>query len=308
MINTEQPKVTKKRKSINRNTLLGFFLANIPLFGFFIFGFIPLILSIVIGFHSPTGYKFEGMTYVGFDNYRTVLTDPLFFKSILNTLYSMLSIPIVLVISVIVSSMLIQPKIKGRSFFRTVFFIPYVCSVVAVSIMWKWVLDGEFGILNTLLSYVGINGPDWLGNSKTLMPAMIIMAVWSGLGFNIILFSAALTNVDPVLYEAAEIDGAGTVAKFLNVTLPSISPVTFYLLSIAIIGGLQDFARFQIMAPGGGPDNAGMTVVYYLYNRGFQNVITYGMGIASAVAWILTIMIVTITGLNFKLSKKWVNS
>ncbi|MFY9175318.1 MAG: sugar ABC transporter permease, partial [Peptococcia bacterium] len=187
-----------------------------------------------------------------------------------------------------------------------IFFIPHVSSIVAVSLMWKWILDGEYGIVNHLLSFLGVKGPDWLGDSRTFMPAMIVMGVWGSLGFYVILFSAALTNVDPQLYEAAEIDGAGPFTKFVKITMPAISPVTFYLLVMSVIWGLQDFARFQIMAPGGGPDNAGLTMVYYLYNAGFTNIITYGMGIAAAVSWILTFVIAGVTALNFWGSRKWV--
>lgn len=296
----------RKRKNKIRYSKWGYVLAFVPLLGFLIFGLIPLILSLIVSLYKPLGYSFTNMTWMGLKNYLHVLTDEVFWKSVGNTFYAMLSIPINLVLSVIIASILTNKRIKGKGFFRTIYFLPYVCSVVAVSIMWRWVFDGEFGIINTLLSYIGIKGPDWLGNSKTLMPAMIIMSVWSGLGFNTIIFSAAMTNIDTSLYEAAEIDGAGTLAKFFHITLPSISPVTFYLLSISIIGGLQDFARFQIMAPGGGPDNAGLTMVYYLYMAGFQEIITYGMGIATAVAWILTVIVVCVTGANFKLSKTWV--
>lgn len=298
--------VMANRKNKIRYSKWGFALAFIPLLGFLIFGLLPLILSFVVSLHKPKGYSFTDMTWMGFKNYLYVLTDEVFWKSVGNTFYAMLSIPINLTLSVIIATILTNKRIKGKGFFRTIYFLPYVCSVVAVSIMWRWVFDGEFGIINTLLSYFGIKGPDWLGNSKTFMPAMIIMSVWGSLGFNTLIFSAAMTNINPSLYEAAEIDGAGSLSKFFHITLPSISPVTFYLLSISIIGGLQDFARFQIMAPGGGPDNAGLTMVYYLYMAGFQEIITYGMGIATAVAWILTIIVVSVTGMNFKFSKVWV--
>ncbi|WP_162146761.1 carbohydrate ABC transporter permease [Acholeplasma granularum] len=300
---------TEKRKTLKyipNKSKWGLGLAIIPLIGYAIFGLLPLILSVVISLFDLNGYRFEGMEFVGFNNFSHVITDPLFYKSILNTLYAMLSIPITIGLSLLIATVLMNPKIKGKAAFRTIFFIPYVCSVVAVSIMWRWLLDGEYGTINQILSMINIDGPDWLGDSRSFMPAMIMMSVWGGLGFNVILFSAALTNVDHSLYEAAQIDGAGTIRKFVSITLPSISPVTFYILVISLIGGLQDFARFQIMAPGGGPDNAGLTVVYYLYNAGFTNVVTYGMGIASAVSWVLTIIIASITAMNFIASKKWV--
>lgn len=295
-----------KKTTKPKYSKLGFFMAIIPLTGFAIFGLLPLLLSVVVSFFKPVGYRFPGMSFVGWDNYARVLRDPLFLKSIGNTLYAMLSIPVTLVLSLLIATILSNPKIKGKAIFRTIFFIPHVSSIVAVSLMWKWILDGEYGIVNHLLSFLGVKGPDWLGDSRTFMPAMIVMGVWGSLGFYVILFSAALTNVDPQLYEAAEIDGAGPFTKFVKITMPAISPVTFYLLVMSVIWGLQDFARFQIMAPGGGPDNTGLTMVYYLYNAGFTNIITYGMGIAAAVSWILTFVIAGVTALNFWGSRKWV--
>lgn len=299
-------KPSHKKRKIKSEYIWGWTFASIPLIGFVLFGFLPLVISIWLSLRSLHGFQLINSTWVGLDNFIYVLKDTRFYKSVLNTMYASLSVPISMMISLLIAVLLNQ-NIKGKIIFRTIFFIPFVCSIVAVSIMWKWMLDANYGIINDMLSHIGIIGPDWLGNSKYLMPAMILMGIWSGMGFNIIIFSAALTNVDYSCYEAAEIDGAGKFRKFFSITIPSISPTTFYLLIMGLIGAFQDFARFQIMAPGGGPNESGLTIVYYLYSMGFENVIIYGMGLASAVAWILAIFIIGITFFNFKLSKKWVH-
>ena len=238
-----------KKTTKPKYSKLGFFMAIIPLTGFAIFGLLPLLLSVVVSFFKPVGYRFPGMSFVGWDNYARVLRDPLFLKSIGNTLYAMLSIPVTLVLSLLIATILSNPKIKGKAIFRTIFFIPHVSSIVAVSLMWKWILDGEYGIVNHLLSFLGVKGPDWLGDSRTFMPAMIVMGVWGSLGFYVILFSAALTNVDPQLYEAAEIDGAGPFTKFVKITMPAISPVTFYLLVMSVIWGCRISRAFRLWLP-----------------------------------------------------------
>lgn len=297
----------KKRQSHKKDYAWGYILGGIPLLGFLIFGLIPLVISLIVSFNDPFGYTFD-MEFVGLNNYVFIFTDPKFYRSILNTLYALLSIPITMILAVLIATVLNNSNLKGRNVYRTIFFVPYVCSVVAVSIMWKWMLDGEYGIINQFLATFGIGKTDWLNNEATFMPVMILMSVWSSLGFQVILYSAALTNVDDQVYEAADMDGAGTIRKFLRITLPSISPTTFFILTTGLISGLQDFSRFEIMTGGGtGPNNAGLTIVYYLYRMGFKDIVTYGMGFASAVAWILTIMVVIMTAINFKFSNKWVH-
>lgn len=286
-----------------REQLWGVGLALAPIAGFVIFGIIPMALAVAMAFMNIRGFSFTGAQWAGLDNFRTVFTDVKFYKSVGNTFYAALSMPVSLVLALIVAVLLNQ-KLRFKKIFRTIFFIPYVCSVVAVTIMWKWVFDGNYGILNDIITRMGGERVLWLTQAKTFMPAMIIMGVWSGTGFGIILYSAALTAVNPAYYEAAQIDGAGRFKQFWHVTLPSVSPTTFYLFIMGLIGALQEFARFQVMDVNGGPGEAGLTIVFYLYRTGFNY---YKMGVASAVAWILAVMILLITLLNFKLSSKWVH-
>lgn len=306
--------VKGKKKKITKEEAWGFGLASIPLIGFIIFGFIPLILAFAMSFMHMKGLRIdENTVFVGLQNFKTVLTDAQFYKSWLVTLYAALGLPIGLVLSLVISILLTQ-NIKCKKLFRTIFFIPYVCSMVAITQMWQWIFDYNYGILNSVLVQLGHDRIFWLGgDGKWFMPCMIFMGVWSGMGFNIILFSAALTNVNRAYYEAAEIDGANAWKRFVHITLPAISPTSFYLLVMGLIGALQDFTRFQVMAGDGGPNNAGLTVVFLLYKYIFGGSTAGGgsyrtdVGIASTMAILVSVIIVLITILNFRLSKKWVS-
>ena len=189
--------------------------------------------------------------------------------------------------------------------FRMIYFVPYVCSVVAVTLRWKYMFNTNYGIINQMLGKTGDNAIDWLGDSDFFTWAVIIMSVWSGMGFGIILYTAALTGVNQSMVEAAKIDGAGAFRTFWNVVLPSISPTSFYLLVMGVIGALQSFAVTNVLATEGGPNGDGITIVFYLYRRVFSYVGT--MGEASASAWILALMIMLVTAFQFWGSKKWVN-
>lgn len=296
-----------KKKMMSKESVWGIGLAMGPVLGFVIFGLIPAILALFMSLMKIRGYSFDNAQFVGFANFVQVLTDPLFYKAIGNTLLSAISMPISLVLSLAIA-MLLNNKVPGTKIFRTIFFIPYVCSIVAITTMWKWIFNTEFGIINDIIGKIGMQPIPWITDSRYFMISMIIMGVWSGTGFGIILFSAALGNVSRSYYEAAKIDGATRWEQFRNVTLPAISPTTFYLVIMGIIGALQDFARFQIMGGDiGGPNESGLTIVFYLWRMGFKNVITQGMGLASAVSLLLAVVIILITVLNFKLSKKWVH-
>jgi multiple sugar transport system permease protein len=290
-----------KRKKFKREWLWGYLFIASPIIGFLLFAFIPLSYSVYVSFSDYN--IFETPTFTGIDNYQTLLfDDPLFWKTIFNTFYSALGIPLGMAASLGIALALNQ-KVVGIKFFRTAFFLPTVCSIIALTLLWKWIFNSDFGVLNYFLGFIGIDGPAWLNDEKWAMPAMIIQGVWGGLGMNMILYLAALQGVPRSLYEAADIDGANVWHKFRYVTIPAISPTTFFILVTSIIGALQDFPRFMIMTEGG-PNYATTTIVYYLFNNAFR----YNeMGYASAMAWILGIVIMIITIINFKLGKRWVH-
>ncbi len=295
--------IYKKRRRMNKENISGFLLSIMPVLGFVIFGLIPMVLALYMSFTDVKFFSFEGVSFNHGANYKFVLSDPLFWKSLTNTLYMSVSTFINIVLALIVAFLLTK-NIKGKKVFRTIYFIPYVCSVVAITLMWQWIFNTQYGIVNQLFSPEGAEKINWWGNPDTFIPCLIIMGVWSGTGFGIILYGAALTNVNSSLYEAARVDGANSFQSFLHITLPSISPTTFYLLITGIIGSLQEFARPQIISGSGGPDNVGVTVVFYLWRYAFDY---HEMGIAAATSWILAIIILGLTLLNFAISKLWVS-
>ena len=290
-------------KSIENRT--GRWMTLLPLLGFLIFGAIPILISFVLSFTKLNTYDIFKAGWIGLENFEFVLTDERFFKSLGNTFIFALSVPVSMICSLFLAT-LISKDLKGIRFFRTLFFIPYVCSPVAVSTMWKWMYDYNYGVFNSFLGNLNVKIP-WLNDERFFMLSVMIMSIWGGVGYGTILYQSALNSVDPSLYEAAEMDGAGRFTKFFKITLPMISPTTFYLLVIGLIGALQNFVTFQIM--GGdtaGPNESGLTTVFYLYRMAFKDTISYGMGYASATAWILSILIMIITAVNFRLSKRWV--
>lgn len=288
---------------MNKENISGLLLSIMPVLGFVIFGLIPMALALYMSFTDVKFFSFDGVSFNHGANYKFVLTDPLFWKSLTNTLYMSVSTFINIVLALVVAFLLTK-NIKGKKVFRTIYFIPYVCSVVAITLMWQWIFNTQYGIVNQLFTPEGADKINWWGNPDTFIPCLIIMGVWSGTGFGIILYGAALTNVNSSLYEAARVDGANSFQSFLHITLPSISPTTFYLLITGIIGSLQEFARPQIISATGGPDNVGVTVVFYLWRYAFNY---HEMGVAAATSWILAIIILGLTVLNFAISKLWVS-
>lgn len=257
-----------------------------------------------MAFMEMQDFGFEGATFVGMANFKEVLTDPLFWDAVGNTFLMGTSTLISLVLALIIAYFLSKPIVAKKAF-RMIYFIPYVCSVVAVTLMWKYMFNTNYGIINQMLGSTGENAIDWLGDSRYFTLAVIIMSVWSGMGFGIILFTAALTGVNQSMVEASKIDGAGAFRQFWNIVLPSISPTSFYLLVMGVIGALQSFATTNVLASEGGPNGDGITIVFYLYRRIFSYV--GEMGTASASAWILALMILILTAIQFLVSKKWVN-
>jgi multiple sugar transport system permease protein len=297
------PKVRsyKRRHGKYKEYLWAYLFISAPILGYLLFAFIPLSFSLYASFTKYTGYN--APVFQGAANYTRLFTDdPLFWKTLFNTLYSALGIPLGMALALGIAIALNQ-KIRGIYFFRTIFFLPTVCSVVAMTLLWKWIFNSEYGLLNNMLSIIGIHGPAWLSSERWAMPAMIIQGAWSGLGFNMVMFLAAIQNVPASLYEAAEIDGANGWKRFLNITIPCISPTTLYILITMFISFMQDFPRFQIMTEGG-PNYSTTTIVYYLFQNAFRYM---DMGYASAMSWILGILIMAITLLNFWMSRRWVH-
>lgn len=298
----------KKKNKLRKEELQGIVFANIPLLGFCIFGLVPLIVSLYLSFNSFKGLRIHTAEYVGLENFKEIFKEDLFYQSLGNTAFVLLATVTALVLSVIISA-LIATNVRGAKGFKAIYFVPYVCSMVAITFMWKWIYDYNYGVLNTtLMNWGWIKEPiDWLGSEDYYRTAMFILLVWSSMGFNIILLTAALIAVPKELHEAAEMDGSGEIRRFFKITLPLISPTIFYLLIVGLIGSLQEFTRFQVMTPDGGPGYQGMTVVFYLYRKLFNASGGSDLGVASAMGWIIAVLISAVTLVNFKMQKRWVN-
>lgn len=306
----------KKIRKSNKEQIAGVLFASIPVIGFVLFGFIPLVFSLFMSFSDVPNFMIDSIQLYSIDNlfqnYISIFQDEKFYKAIVNTLYAAISLPLSMILGLFLAVLLNQ-KLKGSKAFRTIFFIPYVCSIVALTLMWRTLLDKNYGVINDFLNIFGVEDIAWLTDPNFFMLGMIIMITWCNTGFNLILYSAALTNISPSYYEAAEMDGAGSFRKFFKITLPLLSPTTFYLFVVGLIGALQEFTRFQainavnsnLISPTG-PNDSGLTIVFYLYNKAFGE--AGGLGEAAAVSWVLTIMTIVLTAINFLGSKKWVYS
>ncbi|HOD42968.1 MAG TPA: sugar ABC transporter permease [Candidatus Wallbacteria bacterium] len=256
----------------------------------------------VISVHSG-GMTNYFKNFVGLSNFEYVITNKHFWYSMWNTLYYVVgTVPVQIFLSLFIAILLNQ-KIKGLEMYRVIYFLPVITSVNAISIVWKYMYQ-KYGVLNSFIGFLtGIPGPDWLMDTTWAMPAIIIMSVWKGLGYNVIIFLAGLQNVPPSLYDAAKIDGAGRWKTFWNVTWPMISPTTFFVMIMSTISSFQVFAQVYMMT-GGGPQESTTVVIYYLYQLAY---VEHKMGRASALAFILFLIIFAITYLQKKFTAKRVH-
>ena len=287
----------------------GFLVPN--LIGFLLFTSLPVLASLLLSFmkvdliSSPKIFKI-----VWLENFRQLFADPYFWKYCWNTVVLMLAIPFSLAGSLILALGLNQ-KLKGIVIFRTVYFLPTICSGVAIYVLWRLIYNSDFGVLNTLIAKFGtllhipLKGPNWLTDEAWAKPALIIMGIWQSVGgYNMVLYLAALQGVPRDLYEAAEIDGANSWQKFWAVTWPQISPTTFFIATMSIIGGFQSGFDPAYIMTGGGPNGSTTTIIYYIYNNAFK---WYQMGYASAISWVLFLIIFLITLVKWKLFGKEVH-
>jgi multiple sugar transport system permease protein len=290
----------------NRNQVREAFEAYIlilpTVLGLIIFTTGPILASLYFSF---TNWNLLGTPkWRGLDNYIELFTkDPLFWTTLKNTAYYVLgTVPIGTILALLLAIALNQ-KIKGLVIFRTIYFIPVVSSVVAISVLWSFLYQADFGLINQGLRSLGFKGVGWLSSPTWAMPAVIIMSVWHGLGYNIVIFIAGLQSIPQDYYEAAHIDGANAWQNFRHITIPLISPVTFFVITLSLISSFQVFEQAYVMTQGG-PVNATKTIVYYLYQNGFMN---FHMGYASALAYILFVIIVALTLFQFSLQQRWVH-
>jgi multiple sugar transport system permease protein len=270
--------------------------------GLLAFTAFPIVASLIIGFYNwPV---IGAHTFTGLKNYQTLLTSKEFHTSILNTLvFVLLYLPLNIVISLGLAVWIGSKNIRAPGLYRTIFFIPAVTPVVANAAIFSLILAPN-GLIDSLMqSWFGVQAPNFLGSTTWAMPSVVMLSIWQGFGYNMLVFSAALDAVPASLTEAAAIDGAGSIARFFRIILPLITPAIFFAVVLTLISSFQVFTQAYVLT-GGGPGNATTTMVVYLYEQGFQ---FYKLGLASAVAWVLFIIILVITILQFVGQKRWVH-
>jgi multiple sugar transport system permease protein len=253
---------------------------------------------------------FGGHTWTGLDNYTRLLEDPEVGRALVNTLtYTVLGL-VSIPLAVVFAALLNRKGLRAVGVYRTLFFLPVVTMPVAVAMVWRWLYNGDYGLINYLLSLIGIDGPNWVADPDTAMYALVVVGIWSSLGYNLIIFLAGMQAIPKEYYEAAAIDGASPLAQFFRVTIPLLSPTAFFVSIISVVGSLQLFDLVYVMAGSGqaARSNPAMpriqTVVGLFYDKAFY---TNDRGYAAAIVMALLVLIVVFTAIQFRLQKRWVH-
>lgn len=270
------------------------------LLGFLLFTAGPMLVSLFLSFHV---YDLHTMEYVGTENYRRLFTvDPIFPKSLRITVtYALFAVPLGVATSLALAVLLNQ-KVRGQHLFRTLFYLPSLVPSVATAIVWQWLLNTDNGALNQGLALLGIGPIAWLQNERWTLPAFVLMSLWGAGGGRMVIFLAGLQAVPESLLEAATLDGAGPGRRFRSVTLPLLSPVLFFNLVMGVIGAFQVFTQAYVMT-NGGPNDASRFYALYLFQTAFEQ---FKLGKASAMAWVLFLILLAVTGVQFYGSRRWV--
>lgn len=290
-------RMKKRMKKKLKDTIISYLFCFPAYSVFAVFIFIPIVWAFVLSFTDYSLLTFGESNFVGFDNYIRLFKDPVFLKSLLNTLYySVLYVPATLIIGFLFALML-NDDFPGRNFFRLAMFIPVIISMVVASIVWMLILSAHpTSLANRFLALFGIPPQGWLSDPKLAMISVAVVMVWKTFGYKMLLYLAAMQNIPQELYEAAEIDGATGWKKTMYITIPLLKPTTFFLLVTSVIDSFQIFTPIYIMT-GGGPGYATTTIVNYLYQKGFQE---FEMGYASAISYILFLILLVLTFIQKK--------
>ena len=269
--------------------------------GLLVFSYGPVLAAFYLSLTK--GSYLVTPKWVGLANYSHALSDPVVWRALRNTAYYVVgTVPTGIVLGLALALAMNQ-QLHGIVFYRAIFFLPTITSSVAVAVMWAWMYNPDFGVINALLEVVGIKGPTWLASPRWAMPAIIIMSIWRGLGYDMLLFLAGLQGIPKEFYEAAEIDGAGTWQRFRHITAPLLSPTTFMIAVLATIGSFQVFEYSYVMTRGG-PMYSTMTMVLLIFQRGFESA---EVGYASAIAYLLFAVILALTLVQLRGQSRWVH-
>lgn len=280
-----------KVKQYDEQRTAYYFIA-IPMILFFTFMVVPFFLTFVFSLTDYSGLA--GTEFIGVENYKRLANDAFFWNSLGNTIkYVVMFVPAVTFFS-LMAAMLVNNEYKATAVFRTAIYIPVLSSTVAVATIWLWLYNGEYGLINNFLGIFGFEGQPWINQTSTAMGAIVVMTVWSSIGTNMLIFLAALKNVPDSIYEAADIDGAGAVKKFIKLTVPSIKPTIFFITMTTTIGAFQMFDQAYMLTDGAYNTN---TIMLYIYDSAFGNL---DMGYGSAMAVFVFIIVFIISFINYK--------
>ena len=269
-----------------------------------VFFFLPVVAALLLSLTDFDLYAIadlDNVEFIGLDNYARLLRTPDFWTALRNTFYFVLAGGPLSVIASLGAALLLNARVaRFKSLFRTIYFAPVVTTLVAVAVVWRYMYHAQYGLLNGALGLVGIAPLDWLGNPRLAMPAIILLAVWKNFGYNMIIFVAGLQSIPDDLYEAAQIDGAGPLRRFLHVTLPSLGPTMLFVSVITMIGYFQLFAEPYVMTQGG-PVKSTLSVVLFMYQEGFR---WWRMGFAASIAFVLFLIILAGTLIQLRLQRR----
>lgn len=287
-----------------RTDITGYLFLGPNIIVFLLFTIIPIIFSFIISF-SNWDYT-QGFSNINFNkgmNYINMWKDNWFTQSLINTvIYSASLVPITILLALIIS-VLVDKYVIGKTPVKLALFMPYISNIVAISIVWV-VMYSPYGPITQFLKSIGIkNPPEWLGDFHWALPAIIIMSIWAGIGYCVLIYTSAIQALPEELYEAAKLDGASGFQQFINITIPMLSPTTFFLVTTTLIGSFQVFGQIYIMTKGG-PGTSTHVLVYYIYTSAFS---FFKMGYAASMSWILFIILFVVTIIQWKYQDKWVN-
>ncbi|MBC2426063.1 sugar ABC transporter permease [Clostridium butyricum] len=273
--------------------------ALIPLGVFWLF---PMGEAIFMSF-TDWDYMSSAYNIVGFDNYRNIFSDSMFYDALKNTLVFTLGTLVPTIALGLLAAVILRKKITGSAIYKAIIFSPWVTPTVVISIVWSWIFEPQYGLANYILQLLNMPKSQWLQSSDTAMTAVILVTVWKGFGWAMIFYLTALERVPKELYEAAAVDGAGSWQKFKKITLPLISPTTFFLTIITTINSIQAYDQIQVLTQGG-PSGSTRTILYLYYQTAFEN---FNIGEATSIAVIILLIIGALAGIQFIASKKWVH-
>lgn len=294
---------TKGKRARQRKALIyGLLFSSPAILGFLIFTAGPMIASLVLSFTDYSVFA-RSISFIGVENYATLLSggDPLFLKSLRATLYFVvLRVPAVIIVSFMIA-VLLNMEIRGRALFRTIAYMPSIVPIVATSMIWMWLMNPDLGLLNQILRALHLPTSQWLYAESSVIPSVVLTTLW-GIGGTVIIFLAGLSGIPVQYYEAVEMDGGNAFHKMFNITIPMLTPTIFFNTILVTINSFQVFTEAYILTQGG-PNNASLFYVFYLWRTAFRDA---EMGYASALAWVLFLIIMAFTLLVFRTQKSWV--